>query len=513
MRVEPKKGLKDVCPYELERSDCRHCCPESAPCAAACPKGAIYEIAEGVLAVDYDLCNGCGECAGACPHSAISIKEGKAFKCDLCLSVFDEPQCIASGLAEIRYTEEEKREIWGALGWAFFEKGEYVVDLPAISLWEARILKEVVDRYTKLRGEFTWEEVVEGLEHEQGTIKKESKERIMWWIKKTYEEYGPLSFLQQEDIEEIATVRLRDPIRVYLRGKGWRETNLAFWNGEYFTNVVNRFAVSVGRRITLKNPRVNAVLPDGSRLHAVVPPLSSGHALTIRRFTVRRFTPWDLIENGTATPAQLAEMWYAVDEEMNIIIAGNTGSGKTTTLNALLSFVPLEERIVLVEETPEIEVPHSHSVRLVPSEDVSMQELVYDTLRMRPDRVVVGEVRRPEEVRALFDTMLAGQGKGSYATMHGRTAEEALRRIKRMGIPDEDLTALDLLVVQRRRGAGRAEERKIVSVDWRERPEDLEEEISWRVEALRNIRERDLKKYCEAVGRWVASRRPSGTSS
>ncbi|MDN5358532.1 MAG: archaeal flagellar protein FlaI [Candidatus Diapherotrites archaeon] len=502
MKVEARADLSSVCPYELKESKCVHCNPEEAPCVVACPKDAIYEVADGVLAIDYDKCDGCGECVKACPHGAIVLKEGKAFKCDLCLSLFDEPQCVLAGLAGIKYTRKELEEIWETLGWAFFEDGEYKVDLPEIRLWEARLLGEVVSRYMKLRGEFSWDEVLEGLEYEQGEIPEASKERIMWWIRKTYEGYGPLEFLNGPEIEEIAVVRLREPIRIYVRGEGWKTTNLAFWTEEYFNAVVNRFAASVGRRITLKNPRVNAILPDGSRLHAVVPPLSSGHALTIRRFTVRRFTPWDLIERGTATPEQLAQIWYAMDEEKNVIIAGNTGSGKTTTLNAVLSFVPINERIVLVEETPEIEIPHPHSVRLVPTEDVSMQELVYDTLRMRPDRIVVGEVRRPEEMRALFDTMLAGQGKGSYATMHGRTAEEAMRRIRSMGIPEEDLIALDLLVVQRRRGRGSMEERKIIDVFWPKGDTPPEEEIKWRAEALTEIKERDLRAYAEAVERW-----------
>lgn len=506
MKIETKTDLSNICPYELEESKCVHCLPNEAPCVKACPKGAIYEIAEGVLTIDYDLCDGCGECAKACPYNAIVLKEGKAFKCDLCLSLFDEPQCILAGVADIKYSSKELREIWEALGWAFFEEGDYRVEIPPLRLWEARLLKEVVDRYTKLRGEFTWEEVIDGIEYEQGEIRKESKERIMWWIQKTYNGYGPLEFLQDKDIEEIAVVRLRDPIRIYIRGIGWKKTNLAFWNEEYFMNVVNRFAASVGRRVTLKNPRVNAVLPDGSRLHAVVPPLASGHSLTVRRFTVRRFTPWDLIETGTATPEQLAEIWYAIDEEKNIIIAGNTGSGKTTTLNAILAFVPLEERIVLVEETPEIEIPHDHSIRLIPTEEISMQELVYDTLRMRPDRIIVGEVRRPEEMRALFDTMLAGQGKGSYATMHGRTANETIRRIKSMGIPEEDVIALDILVIQRRRGRGKKEERKIADIVWREKQRKLEEEIDWRAKALMKIREKDLKKYAEAIAQWEASR-------
>ncbi len=502
MQIVAKKDLSSVCPYELNDSKCLHCDPEEAPCVKACPKNAIYVVADGVLAIDYDKCDGCGECAEACPVNAIVLKAGKAFKCDLCLSLFEEPQCILAGLAEIRYSEAERKEIWDALGWAFYEEGDYVVNLPPLRLWEARTLREVVDRYTQLRGEFTWEEVIEGVEYEQGEMPKESKERILWWIRKTYEGFGPLEFLNGDEIEEIAVVRLKDPIRVYIRGEGWKRTNLAFWSEDYFMTVVNRFAASVGRRITLKNPRVNAVLPDGSRIHAVVPPLSSGHALTIRRFTVRRYTPWDLIELGTATAEEMAAIWWAMDEEKNVIIAGNTGSGKTTTLNAVLSFVPLDERIILVEETPEIDIPHPHSVRLVPTEDISMQELVYDTLRMRPDRIVVGEVRRPEEMRALFDTMLAGQGKGSYATMHGRTAEEALRRIRSMGIPEEDLVALDLLVVQRRRGRGGKEERKIVELVWPNGGEPPGEEIERRVELLRELKERDLKRYAEEIARW-----------
>ncbi len=501
MRVETLSDLSSVCPYELEESRCVHCDPNEAPCVKVCPKGAIYEVADGILAIDYDKCDGCGKCAEACPRNAIVMKAGKAFKCDLCLSIFDQPQCVVAGLARIRYSRQEMEEIWDALGWAFDEEGEYRVELSEIRLWEARILREVVERYTKLRGEFSWEEVIGGIEYEEGEMPEETKRRVLWWIEKTYEGYGPLEFLNDPDIEEISVVALREPIRVYIRGEGWKTTNLAFWREDYFKAVVNRFAASVGRRITLKNPRVNAILPDGSRLHAVVPPLSSGHALTIRRFNVRRFTPWDLIELGTATPEQLAEIWYAMDAEMNIIVAGNTGSGKTTTLNAALAFVPISERIILVEETPEIEIPHPHKVRLVPTEEISIQELVYDTLRMRPDRIVVGEVRRPEEMRALFDTMLAGQGKGSYATMHGRTAEEAIRRIRSMGIPEEDLVALDVLVVQRRRGRGSTEERRIVDVRFLNGTPD-KEEIQKRAEFLGNLRERDLRRYAEAVEQW-----------
>ncbi len=501
MRIKAEADLSNVCPYGLKESKCRHCPPQEAPCVKACPKGAIYEIAEGILAIDHELCDGCGKCVEACPYGAIEMVHGAAAKCDLCLKLYEEPQCVLAGLARIEYDERELERIWDVIGWAFFKDGEYKVEVPEIRLWEAEILKEVVDRYAQLRGEFSWEEILDGIQYERGEFDKSTVERILRWIKLSYEGFGPLDLLRDENIEEIAVVGLRKPIRVYIRGKGWLKTNLAFWKDEYFRNVVNRLAGSLGRRLTKKTPRVNAILPDGSRLHAVVPPISNVHSLTIRRFNVRPFTPWDLIERGTAKPEELAAIWWAIDQEMNVVIAGNTGSGKTTTLNAILAFVPPWERIVIVEETPEIRDFHEHSIRLVPDENTSMQELVYDTLRMRPDRIVVGEVRRPEEMRALFDTMLAGQGKGSFATMHGRTSEETIRRIRSMGIPEEDLDALDVLIVQRRRGSGKAEERRIVEILFRN-DEPPKEEIDERASVLRKIREYDLRSYAEAVERW-----------
>ena len=505
MKIVATADLSSVCPYELDESKCMHCDPKEAPCVQACPKGAIYEVADGILAIDYDKCDGCGKCAEACPYGAIVLKEGKAFKCDLCLSLFDEPQCVAAGLARIQYTQEELEKIWNVIGWAVLEDGDYLVQTKEIRLSDAAILKEVVERYQKTKGEFTWEEILAGLEYEYGEIAKDTKERVMWWIKRTYEGHGPIDFLNDPEIEEIATTRLREPIRVYVRGEGWKKTNLAFWTEDYFNYVVNKYAASMGRRITLKTPRINATLPDGSRLHAVIPPLSrEGHALTIRRFTERRWTPWDIIHKGTASTEDMAKIWWAIDNDMNVIIAGNTGSGKTTTLNAIMSFIPLDERIILVEETPEIWIPHEHRIRLVPDENTSMQELVYDTLRMRPDRIIVGEVRRPEEMRALFGTMLAGQGRGSYATMHGRSVEETERRIKSMGIPEEDLAALDVIVVQRRMRENGKEVRRITAVEFRnEKPS--EKEVKKRARALQTIRAKRIDEYAKQVSRWKAS--------
>ena len=156
--------------------------------------------------------------------------------------------------------------------------------------------------------------------------------------------------------------------------------------------------------------------------------------------------------------------------DCSIMVCGNTGSGKTTLLNSIFSFVPASDRVILVEETPEMRVPHTHFARLTTSEgiELGMRELIVNTLRMRPDRVLVGEVRDPKELSAFMDTLLAGQGKGSYATFHAQSAEEAVARMRNLGAMEMDIAALDLIVVQKRwssySGKTKKEERKAVEV-------------------------------------------------
>ena len=155
--------------------------------------------------------------------------------------------------------------------------------------------------------------------------------------------------------------------------------------------------------------------------------------------------------------------------DANILIAGNTGSGKTTLLNALFGFVPKNERIIVVEETPEINLPHKHSVKLntVENLEIGMHELITNTLRMRPDRIIVGEIRTREEVKAFVDTMLAGQGKASYASFHALNAKESITRLKNCGISEMDILAIDLIIVQKRWskiGKENVLERKIVEI-------------------------------------------------
>ncbi len=507
MEAKDREAIARVCPQWENAWMCRHC--EDPKCVKVCPRDAFYEVSDGIWAVDPEKCDGCGKCVEACPYGAIKIVNGVARKCDLCLSRSSTPLCIAH--VKIVYTREELEEIGRNVGWRILEEGEYRVNFPRIGLFESRVVKRVMEIYQKFRGEFSWEEILEDVAEELEIDERSFKE-ILQVLEITYRKHGPLELLKDSNIEEIAIVDIGKPVFVYIREKGWKQTNIAFCTDEYLTTIVNRIAERLGRRITRKDPRVNAVLPDGSRLHVIFPPLSRSHSVTIRRFHVRPFTPADLVRLGTASPRQLAIVWLALEREKNVVIGGNTGSGKTTTLNAIFAFVPLKERIIIVEEVPEINLPHEHVVRLIPGGMVGMEELVKDTLRMRPDRVIVGEVRRPNEFHALFDTMLAGQGRGSYATMHARSVEEAKRRIVDMGVPESDLLALDLLVIQKRWKEGNREMRRIMEMgnplgktiaEALEMDADVfEKEVSEMENFIRKTKIYDVKSYAEAVERW-----------
>lgn len=439
----------EVCPNKAN-SECNHCLdPE---CVKACPKKAFYEVSPGIWAVDASKCDGCGLCALACPYNAIYV-DGYARKCDLCGG---EPKCVQvcpCGL-HLEETEEEIEAKKRVLGW---EKtsGEYESGVVMPSYQEAMLCNTVIKLFRELAKETdaSLEETLdEYCEEENIVLEKDQRERILQLMSREVYGFSVLDPLLADDSLEEITVNGNEPIRVYRRGTGWLETDLAFNSTKKVIDIINRIARPLGRRITLQKPRLNACLPNGSRLHAAIPPITGAPCLTIRKFRENPMTPRELINNKTISPDALAFLWMAMQCDLNIIVAGSTGSGKTTTLNCLSAFIPLHERIIIVEETPEISIPHKHTVRLtVNSElDLSMNELVNDTLRMRPDRVVVGEVRTEQEAKALMNTMLAGQGKGSIATFHALNSREAVNRLRNLGISEQDLSALDLIVVQKR---------------------------------------------------------------
>ncbi|MFH1200041.1 MAG: ATPase, T2SS/T4P/T4SS family [Candidatus Micrarchaeota archaeon] len=285
---------------------------------------------------------------------------------------------------------------------------------------------------------------------------------------------GILGKLIEDDaIEEISVIGANKPVRVYLRGRGWRLTDVALTSEEFAVSAVNRLARPLGRRLTYSTPRLNAAM-GRMRIHASMPPASREIEITIRKFTAEPFSMPSLIRCGMISARAAAFLWLVAAADSSVLIAGNTGSGKTTLLNAIFSFVPAQERVIAIEETPEMQVPQEHCVRLLASEKlgISMQSLVQDSLRMRPDRVAIGEVRTPQETRALMDSLLSGQAKAAYATFHANSAAEALTRLAALGALESELDSIKCIVVCRRAtllggkasGKGATEERKVTEI-------------------------------------------------
>jgi len=313
--------------------------------------------------------------------------------------------------------------------------------------------------------------------------------------------------LSDPHLEEIALVGIGQPVFVFVRGKGWKKTDVAVTSADYFVALVNRLGRGLGRRLTSQQPRMNAVLDDGSRLHASMPPISQCE-LTIRKFSEQPLSPFDLLSLGTYDAKMLSILSLCLQADLPVLVAGNTASGKTTTLNALLCFVPASERLLLIEETPELRLPHPHQVRLLPFEEggIGMAELVRDSLRMRPDRVVVGEVRTPSEVRALVESALSGQAKGCYATFHAQSSRDALLRMRAMGCLEADLEGLEVFIVQRRTSVYSARKRALS-----EARKVTEISVATPEDAMRPIAAYDGGKYSAAGMRLLLGKIAQGT--
>ena len=341
------------------------------------------------------------------------------------------------------------------LGWALREgKTPYFIPPVELSEGEKRIFIQLCELLLQNPSGELPSLLKRYCEEKNVLLDKAAGEKIVSLAERCVRGLGIFDFLLQDDeLEEISVVGLQKPVFVFHRKKGWMETNAFISSEEHALDLINKIARPLGRRVTTQNPRVNAILPDGSRLHASIPPVCpQGVEITIRKFLRNPLNARELCDLQTLSLDAAAFLWAVLYGDVSLCIAGNTGSGKTTTLNALFSFIPLNERIVVTEETPELFLLHEHCVKILANEElgVGMKDLVKDTLRMRPDRVVVGEVRSAEETQALFDSLLAGQAKGSFFTFHAKSAGEALQRMQSFGIANEDLNAVDLILVQKR---------------------------------------------------------------
>ena len=436
-------ACEEACPGARILMKCTQC----NECVKICPQNAFYLVSPTVYAIDPSKCNGCGLCKKACPQNAIVIENGKARKCDLCLKCVE---VCPKGLKLVN-TLEEQKEIEKELGW---EKcyGEYKVKLYSPSYDEFMFYRQAAEEFKDAvkNRKVGVLDIVE--ECDSWSLDKGQKKHLVEMLEKELTGYSFLTpILQDNSLEEIA-VNGTESVRVFHRKKGWQKVNARFTSSRRVREIINKMARGIGRRVTLKSPRLNACLPDGSRLHAAIPPIVKEPTITIRKFTKKPFTAKDLVRMETVGKEVMAFLSACMQCNFNVVIAGGTGSGKTTLLNVLTHFIPLNERLIIVEETPEIRVKHEHCVRLVVNQalGIGMRDLVTDTLRMRPDRVIVGEVRAEKELKAFVNTMLAGQGKGSMTTFHANSAQECLQRMKALGIQEQELNSIDLIIVQKR---------------------------------------------------------------
>ncbi|PKN94931.1 MAG: type II secretion system protein E [Chloroflexi bacterium HGW-Chloroflexi-6] len=249
--------------------------------------------------------------------------------------------------------------------------------------------------------------------------------------------YGPIQPLL--DDPDVSEVMVNGPNKVYVEKKGQlTKTGVTFENDAHVMRVIDRIILPLGRRVDADSPTVDARLPDGSRVNAVIPPVSiDGPTITIRKFRKDKLTVQQLVDYGSLTP-QMAEFLRAcVVSRLNIVISGGTGSGKTTLLNVLSTMIPTNERIVTIEDAAELQLQQDHVVRLetkVASVEgkgqVSIRDLVRNSLRMRPDRIVVGECRGGETLDML-QAMNTGHD-GSLTTLHANTPRDALARLETM---------------------------------------------------------------------------------
>ncbi|MCS6828249.1 MAG: CpaF family protein [Caldilinea sp.] len=288
---------------------------------------------------------------------------------------------------------------------------------------------------------------------------------------------GPLEALLADDA--VTEILVNGPSKVYVERGGKLElTHVKFRDNEDVMRVIERIVTPLGRRVDESSPMVDARLPDGSRVNVIIPPLSLiGPAISIRKFPKHALTPDELIKKGAMTPGIADFLRACVKAALNIVVSGGTGTGKTTILNALSSFIPEDERIITIEDAAELRLQQPHVVRLEsrpPNVEgkgaVTIRQLVINALRMRPDRIVVGEVRGGEALDML-QAMNTGH-EGSMTTVHSNSARDTLRRVETMvlmagmdlplrAIREQIASAFDLIVHLGRLSDG---SRKIVQI-------------------------------------------------
>lgn len=274
-----------------------------------------------------------------------------------------------------------------------------------------------------------------------------------------YGEIDPL--IRDDNLEEIMVIGIDKPVFVYHREYGMMKTNILFKDAGEVMNLIDSIARQINRRIDQESPILDGRLPDGSRVNATIPPISAdGPSMTICKFKRDPLTIIDLINSKTISVELAAFFWLCFDglgvKSANAIISGGTSSGKTTTLNALSSFINPKERIITIEDTLELQIPHEHVIRMETRPpnvenrgELTMNDLVKNSLRQRPDRIIVGEVRGSEAI-TLFTAL--NTGHSGFGTLHSNDARETITRLTNapMSVPNIMISAIDFIIMQNR---------------------------------------------------------------
>jgi pilus assembly protein CpaF len=343
------------------------------------------------------------------------------------------------------------------------------------------IQKLNLDKLSEIKREDVRREVSQLLESlvvgESAPMNLQERERLSQEVLDEVFGLGPLEPLLADP--SVSDILVNTYKRIYIERRGILEvTPVQFRDDAHLMSIIDRIVSAIGRRVDESSPMVDARLADGSRVNAIIPPLSvDGPCLSIRRFGHDRLTAEDLLQNKTMTPPMLELLQGCVKARLNVLISGGTGAGKTTFLNVLSSYISNRERIVTIEDAAELQLHQEHVVRLEtrpPNIEgkgaVAQRQLVINSLRMRPDRIIVGEVRG-EEALDMLQAMNTGHD-GSLTTIHANAPRDALSRLETMvamsnlNLPDSAIrrqiaSAIDLVVQVSRMSDGT---RKVVSI-------------------------------------------------
>lgn len=262
--------------------------------------------------------------------------------------------------------------------------------------------------------------------------------------------------LDDPRLEELVINSSDEPTWVYHQEHGWLKTNLTFEDEEEIYNYSSEIARRVGKNISSLDPLLDAHLPSGDRVNSTIEPISTqGNTITIRKFARDPWTIIDFIKNGTVNKEVAAFLWLCVQYELSVLVSGGTGSGKTSLLNVLMPFIPPSQRIISIEDTREVQLPNFlHWVPLTTREanpegkgEISMLDLLVNSLRMRPDRMLVGEIRKKRQAEVLFEAMHTGHSV--YSTIHADTAQQTVQRLLNppINVAEQMVKSVDVNVV------------------------------------------------------------------